>query len=167
MGRAFYAYENTLTPALCGTLVTLIFLPVYYFAAQNYGAKGIAGVSVFGVASYAAILVATWIKKHGSKALLGVTAHGFTACGLSLLALLPAAALFYLCRTQLEQNTLFSLLSLLLCGIVFSFTYLLLSRLLCPAVLEPLAPLSRRLSRMGRVAQPFVYLLTTDKKDSK
>ena len=165
MGRAFYAHENTLTPALCGTLVTLVFLPVYYFAALGYGPQGIAGVSVFGVACYAAILVGMWVKKHGAEALWGVAGHGFMACGLSLAALLPAAGLFYLFRTQCEHNIFFSLLSLLLCGTLFSFTYLLISRLLCPAMLEPLAPLGRRLERLGRLGQPFVYLLTTEKKE--
>lgn len=166
MGRAFYAYENTLTPALCGTLITVIFLPVYYFAAQDYGAQGIAGVSVFGVAAYAAILVATWVRKHGAKALLGVATHGFAACGLSLAALLPSTGLFYLCRTQLEQTIPFNLLTLLLCGTLFSFAYLLISRALCPAMLEPLAPIGRRMERLGRLGRPFVYLLTTNTPNS-
>ncbi len=163
MGRAFYAHENTLTPALCGTAITLIFLPVYYFAANNYGAQGIATVSVFGVAGYAAILIATWVKKHGAGALAGTARHGLAACAISLAALLPTAALFYLCRGQLQQNISFTLLGLGLCGTLFSFTYLVVSRIACPALLEPLAPLARKLK--GRLPAPFVGLLGANKKD--
>ena len=65
MGRAFYSKENTLTPAICGTAATILFLPLYYYAAIDYGVQGIAALSVFGVAFYAGLIAFVWAKKHG------------------------------------------------------------------------------------------------------
>lgn len=145
LSRAFYARENTLTPALCGTAATLIFLPLYYLAATRLGTAGIAGISVAGIFSCAGLIALAWIKKHGKEAVSGTILHGLIACLLSAAAALPTAAVFYGLTCCLPHNIPGNLGMLLICGLFFSFAYLVIARLSCPALLVPLAPLARRL----------------------
>ncbi|MBQ4132391.1 MAG: murein biosynthesis integral membrane protein MurJ [Desulfovibrionaceae bacterium] len=152
IGRGFYAMENTLTPAVCGTLVTLIFLPAYYWASVRAGTAGIAGVSVAGVLAYAALLAAAWIRKHGGDALRGTVTHGLSACLLSAAAAAPAGIIFYFLERALGDNISGNLTLMFICGSVFSFFYLMLARLCRPGLLEPLIPFARRLpGKMGKL----------------
>lgn len=152
LGRAFYAAENTLTPALCGTAATVVFLPLYYWATLRWGTVGIAGVSVLGVSAYAGLIAAAWCRQHGREALRGTVAHGLAACLLSGVALLPSGAIFYLLAPHLPLNPVGYLLQMLICGAIFCLIYLTASRLLCPALLAPLAPLGKRLPLPGRIS---------------
>lgn len=145
LGRAFYARENTLTPAICGTVVTVVFLPLYYYAAITYGAPGIAGLSVIGVALYAGLIALAWIKKHGSQALHGTLKHGLIAWGLSILALIPTWAALFVMHILIPDTTFGNLAIIIVSGIVFSLCYLMASRVGYPALLVPLVPLAKRL----------------------
>ncbi|MDE5878803.1 MAG: murein biosynthesis integral membrane protein MurJ, partial [Desulfovibrio sp.] len=49
--RAYYAHGDTLTPALTGTVVTLVCIPLYYFCAVPLGAWAVAALSGLGVAA--------------------------------------------------------------------------------------------------------------------
>jgi putative peptidoglycan lipid II flippase len=48
--RAFYAAGNTLTPALAGTIVTVVSWPIYVTLFDGYGAMGLAFASDIGIA---------------------------------------------------------------------------------------------------------------------
>ncbi|MDR2745441.1 MAG: murein biosynthesis integral membrane protein MurJ, partial [Desulfovibrio sp.] len=50
--RGYYARGDTLTPAVTGTVMTLLCLPVYHFWAAPAGATGIAALSALSVALY-------------------------------------------------------------------------------------------------------------------
>lgn len=88
LARAFYARENTLTPAVTGTVITLVCLPSYYFFALPMGARGIALVSSFSIAVYAIWLMFIWIKRHGKTPFSGLLQD----CVKSLLLTLFASA---------------------------------------------------------------------------
>ena len=47
--RAFYAARNTLTPAISGTLVTLISIPIYGYFFHRHGLEGLAIASDIGI----------------------------------------------------------------------------------------------------------------------
>lgn len=87
-GRAFYAHEDTLTPALVGTAATVIVLPAYWFGAKLFGAAGVAAAGVLGVLLYTGGLWRIWIGRFGRDALRGLA---FNAGG-SLLVCAPACA---------------------------------------------------------------------------
>ncbi len=54
--RAFYAARNTLTPAISGTLVTLVSIPVYALLFHRIGLAGLALVSDLGILAHTAAL---------------------------------------------------------------------------------------------------------------
>ncbi|MFV0421407.1 murein biosynthesis integral membrane protein MurJ [Oleidesulfovibrio sp.] len=91
VGRAFYARQDTVTPAVVGTVATLCGLPAYWLLAKYEGAFGGAiGVAIAGclsVALYTVILSSVWARRYGG----GV----FSTMSLSALrvvsACLPAA----------------------------------------------------------------------------
>lgn len=68
LARGFYAKSDTLTPAITGTVITLICIPVYYLLAVPLGAWAIAMISGISVAVYALWLAGIWIKRSGTEA---------------------------------------------------------------------------------------------------
>lgn len=66
--RGFYARGDTLTPAITGTIITILCIPVYYILAVPLGAWAIAAISGLGVACYAVWMTLIWSKRHGSSA---------------------------------------------------------------------------------------------------
>lgn len=63
--RGYYARTDTLTPAVCGTVLTVLFLPVYAFLAVPYGGGGIALTSVLSMVTYVCVLVVIWAHRWG------------------------------------------------------------------------------------------------------
>ncbi|MBQ9816054.1 MAG: murein biosynthesis integral membrane protein MurJ [Proteobacteria bacterium] len=62
--RAFYAAQNTLTPMILTTIVTLISLPVYYFLSQWMGLPGLALASCIGMAMQASSIVIFYHRRN-------------------------------------------------------------------------------------------------------
>ena len=54
--RAFYAAGNTLTPAISGTIVTVLSIPVYYLLFHHIGLIGLAVASDIGITTHALVL---------------------------------------------------------------------------------------------------------------
>ena len=82
--RGFYAQTDTLTPAVSGTILTLVFLPVYACVAVPLGAWGIALTSTVSLIIYSIVLVVLWLGREGRAAFSGVlvTAGKSTLCAL-------------------------------------------------------------------------------------
>ncbi len=86
LGRAFYARQDTLSPAVLGTLVTLLALPAYALATPAAGAVGVALVSALSIACYAVALGLWWLHRHGPGALSGLGLPVLRCLGLSVVA---------------------------------------------------------------------------------
>ncbi len=56
VARGFYAQGDTWTPTIVGSVVTLLALPLYPFAAARWGAEGLALCSSVGVSIYVVVL---------------------------------------------------------------------------------------------------------------
>ena len=54
--RAFYAAQNTLTPALSGTIVTVVSVPVYWALFHRFGVDGLAFASDLGILAHTVAL---------------------------------------------------------------------------------------------------------------
>jgi len=113
--RAFYARGDTWRPMLIGTAFALAAIPLYWFAGERYGARGIALAGV--VAMSANALGTVWIARrlHGGPALLPIAASG-------LRALAIAAAAGAVARACLLERPGFAgvLLDLAIGGAVFA-----------------------------------------------
>ena len=136
VGRAFYARQNTLTPALVGTLVTVVALPAYWLVARFYLAVGIVSVSVASLAAYTLALCLVWGTKHGTRSFQGLVGPVCRAGGLALLAAL--AALFTATATldTLIAYPLHFFLRHLVClgtsGLIFGMVYCVGAWLILP-----------------------------------
>ena len=139
LGRAFYAHQDTLTPALAGTGATALALPAYWFGAKVFGAAGVALAGVFGVLLYTGALCLIWRGRFGREALSGLAARA----GGSLLACLPAcaaayAAAFGVGRFWPELSLWGAASKIAVGGAVFALIYLPVCMVVAQALCAPL-----------------------------
>lgn len=137
--RGFYAQTDTLTPAVVGTILTVLFLSVYYYFGAPHGAPGIAMTSAASMFFYVLALMIIWYHREGGQAFRGL----FSAAVRSGLCAVPGCAggwyLDSLVRTHLSLNpVLTSLAGLAAAGLFFLVTYLPLGARFCPDILEPM-----------------------------
>ena len=71
IGRAFYACQNTLTPALVGTLATVLAVPLYWPAVRFLGPSGVALLTTLCLFVYTLTLSLVWGRRHGYGAFAG------------------------------------------------------------------------------------------------
>ena len=154
IGRAFYARQDTLTPAIVGTVVTVITLPLYWLLSRAWGASGIAVAGVLGVCLYTAAITLIWRRKAGGGALAHIGRHTALVSAMSLAAAVPAAlGAFGISRVNLGHPLLLASASLAVSGTLFAFAYIMIARRYAPRLLAPLlAPLPARLR--GRILPP-------------
>lgn len=138
VGRAFYARKNTLTPAICGTLASLGFIPIYYILAKNMDAAGIALSSTLSVASYTLLLSLVWRRKHGKGAFAGLGRTIFAAALVSTPASAAAWGMVLLSRNWLPQRPLLAALAAIMAsGVVFTVAFFVVGKVAAPKALAP------------------------------
>ena len=131
--RAFYAQEDTITPAVTGTIVTLIAVPNYYFVSSRISAKAIALTSAVSVSSYIIWLMLIWRKRFGGAIFKGL---GRVSCK-ALFCALPAALVAWqisalLIKTLELSPWLLSVLVLAVSGIVYLALFFALAAFIWP-----------------------------------
>lgn len=142
LSRAFYALEDSLTPALTGTLVTILAIPCYYFLAVPPGEWAIAAVSSISITAYLFWLIMIWRKRHTGAAFHGLgllLLRGIAIC------ILPGLAAWGVSTTLPPE--LFSLpvflahlLRLCLGGLTFAAIFLLLAKFFWPQFMDTFLP---------------------------
>lgn len=139
LARGFYAYEDTLTPAITGTIITVICIPCYYFLAVPLGAWAIAIVSGAGVTAYSLWLLEIWIKRHGSAAFNGV---GRLASQYALLSFPPAILAWFSLRifeNHYPYTSFFILaLALFIATAIFCASFVVITRFFTPGLFRTL-----------------------------
>ncbi len=145
IGRAFYAHGDTITPAVAGTVITVLSIPLFIWWAVPAGAAGIAAASSLGVLVYVVLLMEIWRRKHGGAAFSGILRQS----GLCLLFCLPATAAAWwvgnLCLERLPFTPVLNALAALACGgLAFAVCYIAPAWKLAPALLAPLLSRLRR-----------------------
>ncbi len=124
LGRAYYARQDTVTPAVIGTLCTIAVIPLYYVAAVHGGARGVAGASAFSVALYTGVLCVWWKHRMGSQAFQGILTPSLRVILVTLAAVVPSAlALLWPLRWGLRNELLQALCQLALSGMIFTVTF--------------------------------------------
>ena len=90
LGRAFYARLDTLTPAILGTSVTVISIPIFYVLTNQIAAAGVAAASAASIFIYSAALTVWWNVKVGGEAFSGLPSGTLKVLALSVVSLVPA-----------------------------------------------------------------------------
>ncbi len=102
--RAFYARSDTITPAVTGTIVTCVAVPVYYFLSSRIGAWAIALTSSISVSAYVLWLMFIWVHRYGNDALSGLG----RLAGILLTLAIPSTYLALQSLPWLQENLTFS-----------------------------------------------------------
>ncbi|MDO5538045.1 MAG: lipid II flippase MurJ, partial [Desulfovibrionaceae bacterium] len=155
MNRGFYAQSDTITPAVTGTLVTIVFLPIYYFIAVPNGPDAVALCSTAGLATYAVLTAALWIRREGTAAFSGLPS---TAVKSALCALPGTVAGVWLDRwvnAALSDCSpiVAALAGLMVAGLLFVGTFVPLGLRFCPEIFERIR---EKLEKRGWTLRRFV-----------
>ncbi len=70
LARGFYAGRNTLRPAVIGTIITFLNLPVYWLLVKPMQFRGLALASTIGISAYAIVLFFSLYRSTANKATL-------------------------------------------------------------------------------------------------
>ena len=155
IGRAFYAMEDTITPAIVGTVITLFSVPFYYVFSSKFGAFAVALITTTSIMLYALILLFLARKKF-KEAFEGIFCVFMKNM---LLCVLPfcGVSLVFSQMSDIINSWNFSLLwqqltQLTACGIIFLFSYLILAKIFLPTNISLLcAPFSRRMKKSKNI----------------
>ncbi len=148
LGRAFYARQDTLTPALAGTAATLFSLPVYWLGATRLGTVGVALAGVFGVVLYTSLMWGIWKRRCGPTAQQGLLKLGGQVIAVALPACAAAWSGIALTYQHLPATSLYgAALAATVSGACFICLYLGLAKIFFPALLGPLLTLYAKFRR--------------------
>ncbi len=126
IGRAFYARQNTITPALVGSFATVCVLPLYMYLVPIYGAFIVSSITTFSLFIYTILLVLIWHKKYPSSLPIDMIKTFARACFLAI----PSFFFAWYCTNKISPyinyNTLLTqrILEILISGFIFSITWL-------------------------------------------
>jgi putative peptidoglycan lipid II flippase len=70
LARGFYAGRDTLRPAVYGTAITFLTLPVYWLLVRSMQFKGLAVASSIGISAYTVVLFVSLYRSTGNTATL-------------------------------------------------------------------------------------------------
>jgi putative peptidoglycan lipid II flippase len=143
LGRGFYARGDTLTPALTGSVVTVLSLPFFFWAAPLFGAEGVAWVTWAGVLAYVLLITGIWLRRHGVDALAGVGGVSLRCVALSLV---PAIGAWWISLLEFPclPVVLGASARLALSLAAFACLYLVSLKLFAPDFLAPLRRIWKR-----------------------
>jgi putative peptidoglycan lipid II flippase len=99
VNRGFYAMQNTLLPAVYGTLAVIVSLPVYWIGLKIYGLLGVALAISISAMIQVAVLFMAWNRRSGNEE--SVRVYGTFAR--ALLAGLPLGGVLWFWRRALLQ----------------------------------------------------------------
>ncbi len=149
-GRAFYAMQDTVTPAVIGTAATLAAFPCFLVLAPRLGAPGVALVTSLSIVLYAIILMAFAGRRWAKGAFAGLGAAAARSLLLSVPGGLFVLGVLWLDRSlQADVSMLLrQFLVLSVSGTGFAALWLLAARLFQPAYFSIVAaPVLGRLAR--------------------
>lgn len=151
VNRGFYAIQNTLLPAVYGTLAVIVSIPLYYFGMHWMGLKGVGlAVSVSAIVQVA-LLYAIWNRRSGNAGSGEVYRFFLKMALLSI----PLAGLLMALRgwivTMIDPHTFYgSVITTAAVGSVFVLLLIIAGYgFRIPEITLLLQRLSRRLKRNG------------------
>lgn len=152
LGRGFYARQDTLTPAIVGTLMAIASIPLFYFLTKHFQAIGVALASGTSIALYTSSLALWWYFRFGRQTFAGLARDTLKISAVSLAASIPAvlAANWRLFHWD-HHPYLQSLYAIAASGLVYAIIFVFLANYFIPSMIKPflrkLGPLGYRLMR--------------------
>ncbi len=133
-GRAFYALQDTVTPAVVGTVATCLAVPCYFFLIPLWGAPAVALVTTASIALYALALLFIACRRWASDAFAEVPGAAWRSAMLSLpgCGLMLAVRHDFLHLLSHLSPLLQQFLILSAGGILFAASWLLLAHFFQP-----------------------------------
>jgi putative peptidoglycan lipid II flippase len=99
VNRGFYAMQNTLLPAVYGTLAVIASLPLYWIGLKTWGLMGVALAISVSAMLQVVVLFATWNRRSGNKESTQV----YSTFAKTVVAAVPLGAVLWLTRSTLVQ----------------------------------------------------------------
>jgi putative peptidoglycan lipid II flippase len=84
LARGFYAARDTLTPAITGTALTLLSLPLYWWLSHRMGYTGLALASSIGISAYTVALFVLLIRRTKNAQVGELVTFLLKVCGISI-----------------------------------------------------------------------------------
>ena len=158
LARAYYARQDTISPAVIGTAATVISIPIYIMLANSFGAPGVAAASVGSIFIYTGVLTWWWKRKNGGETFSGLASGALKVLAVSAAASAPAYAMSGLrVFDPAASPYLAALCSIALGGACFTLVFALLSARFVPDLVRPFlekaGPLGRMLVGPGPASQ--------------
>jgi len=154
LGRGFYARQDTLTPAVIGTIVLIFSIPFYTVLTRKFHALGVAFASAGSIAAYTAALAGWWRYRLGRSAFVDLWRHALKMLAISLAAGAPAALTVNFASTFCAEKVYLSAFcAIMASGLAFALIFLLLGTCFIPTQLEPVL---KKLGPPGRWLVRFV-----------
>ena len=152
LSRAFYAKLDTLTPAVLGTIVTVLVIPVFYLLAIHSGAVGVACASVSALLLYTVAMTVWWRMKSGGEAFDGLLSGTAKILVVTCVAMAPAWAAGKASPFDPRFSPYLAAFSeIVLSGLSFGIVFACLSAYFIPELARPfldrIGPIGRRLLR--------------------
>ena len=149
-GRAFYAMEDTITPAAVGTVLTLLAIPGYYLLIPAAGVLGVAIVTTAAIACYALILIFIACRRWAKGTFTGIWNTAWQSALLSSPGCALMLAIAYIGPEIMKSWPLLMQQFLILSfgGMLFLLSWLVLARFFHRDYFDIIAdPFLRRLRR--------------------
>jgi len=105
LGRGFYAMGDTLTPTVIGSVITLLWLPLYWFSARQFQHLGLALASTLGIFAYSGALLAVLFRRLQIP-VAGLGSFCLRTFGASAVPAIAALALQGWLETQISWRSL-------------------------------------------------------------
>jgi len=83
LARGFYATRNTLTPAIVGTVLTIVNVPIYWLLVHRMQHLGLALASSLGISLYTVVLFLLFNRRTRNREAGAVTLFFFKVCAAS------------------------------------------------------------------------------------
>jgi putative peptidoglycan lipid II flippase len=99
VNRGFYAMQNTLLPAVYGTIAVIVSLPIYWIGLKTYGLLGVALAISLSAIIQVAVLFMAWNRRSDNRESLRV----YATFAKVVLAGFPLGGLLWLVRRSLAQ----------------------------------------------------------------
>lgn len=86
LARGFYATRDTLTPAIIGTSITFLNIPVYWYCMRRWQHLGLAMASSIGMIVYTVIIFAFLMRRTQNRKAISLIVFFLKVCAASVLA---------------------------------------------------------------------------------
>jgi putative peptidoglycan lipid II flippase len=158
VGRAFYARQDTVTPAVTGTLATACGLPLYWLLARwdgpLGGAVGVALAGGLSVGLYTLALSTVWMRRNGCAAFAGLGQRALRtgaacvpACAAGWCAMIYGPVVLPWAQSLSGSPLLEAFVRLIFSGLAFGAVFLGVARFVAPEALQMVTGILRRVLR--------------------